>query len=141
MVSQKLRIAAQFQPNTIETTIGQIQDAKGTIWTMSEYAGRERALIGRTISSGRALDSEALQTLASYRSRVEQSWTTVTPYLSRKDADPDVISAAAAVKQMFFGDFESTRKAVYNAGISGTPYPIDADKWVAEATAAIDSSC
>ncbi|WP_158499796.1 nitrate- and nitrite sensing domain-containing protein [Sinorhizobium fredii] len=123
MASQNLRVAAQFQPDTIETNISQIQDAKGAIWTMSEYAGRERALLGRAISGGRPLDTEALQTLAAYRGRVEQSWLAVAPYLSRKDADSDVLAAAAAVNETFFGSFEATREAVYQAGISGSPFP------------------
>ncbi|WP_245314527.1 HAMP domain-containing protein, partial [Sinorhizobium alkalisoli] len=139
MASQALRIAAQFQPDTIETNISQIQDVKGAVWTMGEYAGRERALIGRAISSGAALDSETLQTLATYRGRVEQSWLTVDAYLSRGNADPGVISAAAAVKLTFFGSFETTRKTVYEADIAGTGYPIDADAWIAEATRAIDT--
>ncbi len=127
MASQALHIAAQFQPDTIETNISQIQDVKGAVWTMSEYAGRERALVGRAISSGAALDSETLQTLATYRGRVEQSWLTVDAYLSRKNADHGVIMAAAAVKQTFFGSFETTRRSVYQAGIAGTSYPLDAD--------------
>ncbi|WP_234886625.1 methyl-accepting chemotaxis protein, partial [Sinorhizobium saheli] len=139
MASQNLRVAAQFQPDTIETNISQIQDARGAIWTMSEYAGRERALLGRAVSSGKGLDIETLQTLATYRGRVEQSWLAVAPYLSRKDADSEVMSAAAAVNETFFDSFEATRKAVYQAGISGTPYPLDADKWIAEATGAIDT--
>ena len=139
MASQNLRIAAQYLPDTVETNISQIQDAKGAIWTMSEYAGRERALIGRAVSSGKALDTATLQTLATHRGRVEQSWLAVAPYLSRKDADPAVKAAAAAVNLTFFGSFETTRKAVYEAGISGAPYPLDADRWVAEATSAIDA--
>ncbi|WP_244514853.1 methyl-accepting chemotaxis protein, partial [Ensifer sp. LCM 4579] len=139
MASQNLRIAAQYLPDTIETNISQIQDARGAIWAMSEYAGRERALIGRAVSGGKPLDTTTLQTLATYRGRVEQSWLAVAPYLSRKDAAPEVTTAAAAVNQIFFGSFETTRKAVYAAGISATPYPLDTDKWMAEATAAIDT--
>ncbi|WP_244938030.1 methyl-accepting chemotaxis protein [Sinorhizobium sojae] len=139
MASQALRIAAQFQPDTIETNISQIQDVKGAVWTMSEYAGRERALVGSAISSGAALDSQTLQTLATYRGRVEQSWLTVDAYLARKNVDHGVTVAAAAVKQTFFGSFETTRKSVYQAGITGTPYPLDAHAWIAEATRAIDT--
>jgi methyl-accepting chemotaxis protein len=139
MKSQQLRMASQYLPITIETKIGQIQDAKNAIWTMSEFAGRERALIGKAISGGRALDSAELQTLATYRGRLEQSWLEVGSFLQQKDVALEISVAADAVNQTFFGSFEKTRQKVYAAGVAGTPYPLEADKWIGDATTAIDS--
>jgi len=61
MRSQHLRLASQYLPETIETNISKIQDVKSAIWTMSEFAGRERALIGQAVSSGIALDNSKLR--------------------------------------------------------------------------------
>jgi len=139
MKSQHLRLASQYLPETIETKIGQIQDVKSAIWTMSEFAGRERALIGQAVASGHALDNERLQTLATYRGRVEQSWLEVSSFLKKGGVTPEMTVAADAVNQTFFGRFEKTRGEVYTAGIAGTPYPLQSDEWIADATAAIDT--
>ena len=139
MASQRMRLASQYMPDTIETSISLIEDAKGAIWSMSEFAGRERALIGASVSGGLALDTAKLQTLATYRGRVEQAWMEVSAYLEKNGVAPEVLAAAAAVEQTFFGSFENTRQAVYAAGIAGGPYPLDANTWIADATGAIDT--
>lgn len=109
MRSQHLRLASQYLPETIETKIDQIQDVKSAIWTMSEFAGRERALIGQAVSSGHVLDNERLQTLATYRGRVEQSWLEVSSFLQKGGVTPEMTAAADAVNQTFFGRFEKIR--------------------------------
>ncbi|SMF14516.1 methyl-accepting chemotaxis sensory transducer [Tistlia consotensis] len=139
MASQRLRLAAQYLPRNAQTSILLAQDVKHAVWTMSEYAGRERAIVGGLVSSGTAMTPQTLQTLAGLRGRVEQAWSGIEAYLEKAEAAPEIRAQADAVRTAFFDKFEAVRKQVYAAGEAGKPYPIDAHDWIADATAGIDS--
>ena len=139
MISQELRTAAQYLPHTIETRILLAQDVKHAVWTMSEYAGRERAIVGGLISGGTAMSPAATQRLTELRGRVEQAWTGVRIYLAKEVAAPEITAAAERVKEEFFGTFQEVRAQVYAAGQKGSDYPVDGAEWIAAATRAIDS--
>ena len=139
MESQRLRLAARYLPKSMETQVMMLEQVKNAIWVMSEFAGRERAVIGAAISSGTQLDTAKLQTLATYRGRLEQAWMEVETYLDAEGADPGIVDVAAKVKSVFFGSFEAVRKKVYAQGIAGGTYDLDAGTWIAEATAGIDT--
>lgn len=139
MESQRLRLAAQYLPDTAQTSILLAQDVKHAVWTMSEYAGRERAVIGGLVASGTALKPEALKQLADLRGRVEQAWAGISAYLEKEGAASAIRDASSRVEAAFFGRFEAVRKDVYAAGSEGRPYPVDSTGWIAEATAGIDS--
>ncbi len=139
MVSQELRMAAQYLPHSVETRILLAQDVKHAVWVMSEYAGRERAIVGGLVSGGTAMSPAALQQLNGLRGRVEQAWTGVLSYLGRDIAAPEIIAAAETVKAKFFGTFQGVREQVYSAGQKGPTYPIDGAAWIAAATSGIDS--
>jgi methyl-accepting chemotaxis protein len=137
--SQRLRLAAQYLPDNIQTNILLAQDVKHAVWVMSEYAGRERAVIGGLVSSGEAMNTPSLQRLADLRGRVEQAWSGVTAYLEKENAAPALRAEAQRVETVFFGRFDAVRQKVYSAGAGGQPYPVDTASWIAEATAGIDS--
>lgn len=139
MESQRLRVAAQYLPDTTQTNILLAQDVKHAVWTMSEYAGRERAIVGGLISSHTAMTPDKLKDLAALRGRVEQAWSGIRAYLEKERADPSIRASASRVEAAFFGRFESVRQGVYAAGTEGKPYPLDAAAWISEATAGIDS--
>ncbi|MEQ9329931.1 HAMP domain-containing methyl-accepting chemotaxis protein [Thalassobaculum sp.] len=139
MLSQDLRLGAQYLPHTIQTQILLAQDVKHAVWTMSEYAGRERAVIGGLVTGGTKLSPEVLQRLNGLRGRVEQAWKVVDVYLRKDLAAPEVVAATVSVKSDFFGTFEKVRQQVYAAGQQGADYPLSGDEWIAQATAGIDS--
>ncbi|WP_236894042.1 methyl-accepting chemotaxis protein [Devosia sp. SL43] len=139
MHSQRLRLAARYLPESMEIQVLLLEDVKNSVWVMSEFAGRERALIGAAIAAAAPLDPAKLQTLATYRGRVEQAWMGVEAYLETEVADPGVAQAAAAVQSGFFETFEATRQAVYAQGAAGAGYQLDSDAWIAQATEAIDT--
>jgi len=139
MLSQELRLAAQYLPHTIQSRIVLAQDVKHAVWTMSEYAGRERAIVGGLVTSGTAMPPEALQRLTEYRGRVDEAWTRVEAYLRKELAAPEITAAAEIVRTNFFGTFQEVREKVYAAGQKGATYSIDGETWIAEATKGIDS--
>ncbi len=50
---------------------------KHMIWIMSEYAGRERALVGGVIAVGKVLDPDERESISLWRRQVDQAWKAV----------------------------------------------------------------
>jgi methyl-accepting chemotaxis protein len=138
MASQHLRQVSQYRPETIESRIQMLRDLKQALWVMSEYAGRERAMIAAAIDSGSVITPDLLKNLSGFRGHLEEAWSQVQAYAGSGSAAPQIVEAARAVEQKFFQSFEAVRQSVYNAGIAGSAYPIDGPTWVGEATTAID---
>ncbi len=139
MASQRLRVLAEYQPEQSVTRIQAQQVLKNQVWTMNEFAGRERAIIGGLVGAGAKMDVGKLRLLATYRGRVEDAWRNVELYAERADADPAIVAEIDTVRRAFFGEYERTREAVYAAGIAGNAYPMNGAEWIATATAAIDN--
>jgi methyl-accepting chemotaxis protein len=139
MDSQELRLTSEYLPATIQTHLQFANALRHAVWVMSEYAGRERAIIGASISSGQALTPDRLQMLSTNRGQLELAWASVQDFLHRSWEDQQIRDAAAVVKNHFFGSFQETREAIYAAGIAGNPYPLTTAQWIAESTAAIDT--
>ncbi|MDR6757005.1 diguanylate cyclase (GGDEF)-like protein/PAS domain S-box-containing protein [Mycoplana sp. BE70] len=139
MSSQDLRIAAQEVPATGLARTQVMLDLRQAMWVVSEYAGRERAMIGAMIARQERLNDQNLATLAEYRGRLEQSWATIEAYAGRSFADPAVVTAIETAKAEFFGTFGALRRSVYKASAEGRPYALRGDEWVTAATRAIDS--
>ena len=138
MASQHLRQVSQFRPETIESQIQMLRDLKQSLWVMSEYAGRERAVIGGIVDAAMPIEPKVLERLANFRGHLEQAWSQVQIYLTAENASPLIVERAKAVEEKFFNAYEAVRQSVYTAGLAGNSYPIDGTKWIAEATGAID---
>jgi len=108
-------------------------------FTITERAGRERALIGAAIAADRPLNGAELQELERYRSVLETGFEK----LRREFRDPETSEAVreglARAETLFFGRFQKLREAVYAASAAGTPYPVDTLTWYHRATNAINS--
>jgi methyl-accepting chemotaxis protein len=138
MTSQHLRQVSQFRSETIETQIQMLSDLKQALWVMSEYAGRERAVIGGILSSGSRIEAPALARLSNFRGHLEQAWSQVQIYLASENASPLIIEEAKKVEETFFGTYEELRQSIYEAGLAGNGYPLSVGMWIEEATTAIN---
>lgn len=139
MSSQQLRLSSLTIPETALARAQYQQEVRQAVWVMSEYAGRERALVGSIISSGKPFDVAQIRDLAAHRARLEQSWIVAENYAAQPFADPDAVAAIANAKAAVFGRFEQVRHDVFAAGSSDGRYALEAQAWVEEATLAIDS--
>ncbi len=137
--SQALRSGQDLAGNAEDLRLAQLFDLRHFAWVMSEYAGRERAVVGNLLSSGGAASLDQLTRLAGFRGQVERAWTAVR----RLSADPRLPErlreAAAGVETAYFGRFEQTRRLVYEAGRNGAAPEFDSAAWIAAATEAIDT--
>ena len=138
MESQKLRFAVGEVFSLADPKFALQTEMKHFAWVMSEYAGRERAIIGGTISAKASVGGKKYETLASYRGRVELAWDTVKK-LARSNTDQDLQQALAAAEETYFGSFQKVRESVYREGIAGESYTISPKEWIRVSTEAIDT--
>jgi methyl-accepting chemotaxis protein len=136
--SQELRFALGQLFSRGESALGAQAQMKHYAWVMSEYAGRERAVIGSLISKDVSMDENSLSKLFKFRGTVELAWDTVNKLALETDSE-DVVLAIREAEANYFGTFNETRDDIYNAGIEGDSYPVNANQWIATSTHAIDS--
>ena len=137
--TQAVRVAAEYESDSADVRLAQLQSLKHYVWVMSEYAGRERANMGGAIAAGGRLSPALIENLASYRGRLEIAWYTVEAAANKQATDPAIAAQVARVREVFFGRFQETREAVYKAGADGTAYPIDSVEWFRRATEGVDT--
>jgi methyl-accepting chemotaxis protein len=137
-VSQRLRLAADYEADAAEARLADLQRLKHFIWVISEFAGRERAALGGIIAAGRPLTPEDLQRLAGFRGQVDLAWSLVEAYAAKASAPAEVKQGAAEVRRAMFAEFQATREGVYRAGTAGSAYPLSGAEWVAASTRAIE---
>jgi methyl-accepting chemotaxis protein len=138
MASQDLRVAATMEQDTVQARLSSLQNFKHFVWVISEYMGRERAVIAGLVVAGRPINIEEAATLAMFRGRVEAAWDSVRAYSAKLSVAPSVLKGTDQVRESAFGRFEETRKSVYAAGLAGAAYPISSAEWFSRSTVAID---
>ena len=136
-VSQRLRLAAEINLESMETRLQTLQQLKHLAWVMAEYAGRERGMLNGTIQAGAPLRGEQLVALGIARGNVEFAWEIVQAITSKPGAAPALVAATQTVRDTMFGRFQQDRDAVYKAGLAGEPYPLSAQDWFNHSTEAI----
>ena len=136
--SQELRFAIGEVFSHTAPLLATQTHLKHFAWVMSEYAGRERAIIGGTISAKAPINEAKYKALSEYRGRVESAWETVKK-LTRVSHNEDVIAALKGAQDHYFGSFQSVRESIYDAGLHGKPYPLEAQVWIAQSTSAINT--
>lgn len=136
--SQDLRFAIGEIFSAKDSLLSSQNLVKHFVWVMSEYAGRERAIIGGILASNNALSTKHYEILSNYRGRIETAWQIVQREL-RTSHDKDVLLALKKAEEHYFGSFESVIESIYQAGIEGEEYSLTPKEWIAKSTAAIDS--
>jgi methyl-accepting chemotaxis protein len=138
VASQNLRVAAAMDGDDVQSRLANLQSLKHFVWVISEFAGRERALVSAMIAANRPMTPQEVNTLGVFRGRVETAWEFVQAYAAKRSAAPAVVAATQRVNDELFKRFEETRKAVYAAGLAGQGYPLSSTDWFTRSTAAID---
>lgn len=138
VASQNLRVAAAMDEDDVQSRLASLQSLKHFVWVISEFAGRERALVSAMIAANRPMTPQEVNTLGIFRGRVETAWEFARAYAAKRSAAPLVVAATQRVDDEVFRRFEEARKAVYAAGLAGQGYPLSSTDWFARSTAAID---
>src|SRR4051812_39880247 len=138
VASQNLRVAAAMDEDNVQARLSSLQNLKHFVWIMSEYLGRERAMVAGLVAAARPMNAQEVSTLGTFRGRVEAAWDYVQAYAKKASAPPSVTAGADRLRERVFQRFEDTRKAIYAAGRDGGGYPISSAEWFSQSTAAID---
>lgn len=112
---------------------------KETLFTIGEYAGRERAIIGTAIAQQRPLNAAEKERLNSYRITVEQELRRLQSVLKHFPSSSELTSALSGLSAEFLGRYQDWRQQIYHASEQRQPYPLSTVEWYREATRGIDS--
>ena len=111
---------------------------KSAVWLASEYAGRERAMMGGAIGSGKPIKPAVREKLREARGIVEMNIKNLEGLTHDKETDPRIISTLEKMHEVFLGDFEKLRQKVYGSEKTGE-YGVTAGEWVSAATGGINT--
>jgi hypothetical protein len=112
---------------------------KEILFSASDYAGRERAIIGGAIAESRPLSMEEALTLQFYRAIVEDKLELLALETKKTHSGLQLKKAMDRLNEAFLGRYQRLRVAVHAANEQRAPYPIDAISWFTEASRGIDS--
>ena len=135
---QLLRLVSGREAGATDRAFDDLQMLRHFAWTTAEHAGRERAMIGALVSSGRAVDAAMLETLAGNRGEIDLAWEMVRFLAATKNVPDAVRDAVRRAGDGYFEAFGRRRDAIIEAGRAGAGYGLTAEAWLAEATAAIE---
>lgn len=137
MAAQELRLGVTPDSATSKATT--LLRLKQLTWSMSEYAGRERALIAGKIAANEYIDPATRAQVIENRGRVVEAWDHVRGLVEHSLPDPRLVAAMQDAQQKFFVDFDRSRAAVYGASDAGVAYPIGSTAWFESSTGAIEA--
>jgi methyl-accepting chemotaxis protein len=137
VLSQDVRFSLTQKTASLDPELGRQAQLKHFSWMMSEFAGRERAILGGTLSGGAMIDSKKYGTLSRYRGNVETGWDIVQKLSVGSGAQ--VLASIEQTSELFFGPFQQTRLAIYAAGVAQKAYPMTAQEWIDRSTGAINT--
>lgn len=124
--------------NPFELVLQYNGDIKARCFLASEFAGRERALLSRSIASGQPIPAPTLAELQRWRGVVEENLAGIAQLRANPHMPERVVARVGEMELAFLGDYERLRRSVYEAGATGRPYPLSPDAWIEESTRAID---
>ncbi len=113
-------------------------ELKNAAWLVSEYAGRERALVAKYVASRTPIDPGVLETFKTNRAIVDINMKPILRLRADRSAGAEVLNAIAALESTFLGSFEQTRKSVFAAAATGE-YPLTGTQWIDRSSESINS--
>ncbi|WP_186301577.1 EAL domain-containing protein [Denitromonas halophila] len=112
---------------------------KDVLFTLSEYAGRERAAIGVAIARNTRLSAYTWRVLEDQRVVADRARHRAEVILSHLPVTPDLVPARVAFEVNYLGRYEALREQILASSLAGEPYPVDAEQWYREASSGVDS--
>ncbi|TVO70968.1 putative bifunctional diguanylate cyclase/phosphodiesterase [Sedimenticola selenatireducens] len=108
------------------------------VWLLSEYAGRERALLARHILTQAPLTESSRYELNQFHSVVEEHIGHIRRIRHEAGIDKRLLDAIEQMDKAISGEYAVARQELYANSLTAS-YTITGDQWLAIATQAIDS--
>lgn len=133
------KIQNEMQRVGVDAKAGRSMQLQRLVLAMSDYAGRERAVVSGAIAGQKTIPS-AYKSLQQhiYRRRVNNIWRNVKSLASDYEFSPELNLLIKEVDRIYFGELENVRQAITAARKTRSPYPITASSWFGQSTAAIE---
>ena len=137
--AREVRNASDYRPSEPLHRIQANQQLHDAIWVIEENLHHERSQFAVLLVKNRRLGPAQADSLGILRGRIASGWDRIRHYMSRADSDPAIVAAIEASRTAVFDNFDEMRAAVYEAGLSGEPYPVSYIIWLEEAEKALRS--
>ncbi len=137
----KMRLDAISSPSrnsTYQAPLRMNAELKQAVWLASEYAGRERAVLGGFIAGQVPVSAAGMEKLRSFRAIVELSIERLNALKHDATTDRRITEAVNKMSDNFSGRYEQVRQSVYAQADTGL-YPLSGPEWIANATEGINS--
>ncbi len=111
------------------------------IWNITEYAGREYAMIGKAIAENKKLSYAEQEEIQSWRGRVQYGWELAHGALQNNSWRDDIAPAMEEAESQYFTTFEKLKEMFYAPKKkNGTNvYPVTIETWLEVASKAVSS--
>lgn len=109
------------------------------LYAASEYAGRERAILGIAIAQARPLTTAERELLIGLRHTASVALGQLDAAMAVFADIESVTAAHATMNAAFRHRYQALRDAVYAAAMQGAAYPVDVATWYQEASLGIDA--
>ena len=137
----KMRLDAISSPArsaTFQEPLRMNAELKQAVWLASEYAGRERAVLGGFVAGQVPVSAEGMEKLRSFRAIVELSVERLNALKHDTSTDRRITEAVNKMSDNFMSRYEQVRQSVYAQADTGL-YPLSGPEWIANATEGINS--
>ncbi len=114
---------------------------KHAIWRITEYAGREYAVIGPLVAVGEYPAPELRNELHRWRGYIDYGWDSARILVQGSGLTNELKPYMDEAESHYFLTFESIKEIFYDPAAQSleAPYPIGLELWLEMATQAIDS--
>jgi methyl-accepting chemotaxis protein len=138
MTAEALRAAVESEiPPQVDGRVRQVINAQSALWTMAEYAGRERGMLAGVISAGRPMAAATVEAVAAVRGQVDGAFARIS---AQRDGLPvELRSLIDTAAKAYVEDVGKLRGEIFAASAAAAPYPLTGAEWFAKATKGIDA--
>lgn len=113
---------------------------RAVAWELSEFAGRERALISGIVAGQRVPTAEEFEQIGHYRGHLDSALEDVARIIGMPQLDPALKEALLQVREAYGSELTDHRQRIRPALLSGQAPPAAADIWFDAITRVIDTA-
>jgi signal transduction histidine kinase len=134
-----VRLALDFGALSAQPVLNGFVPLKNELWAISEFAGRQRAIIGAQIARDEPLMLRTIQDLDLLEGAIIRANGQIDNLLRNRLVASNVSADIATMRLIFAAEFQRARDAAIQAGRAGQAYPMNATQWFDAATLGIEA--
>jgi signal transduction histidine kinase len=134
-----LRLALDFGDVSAQPVLNGFVPLKNELWAISEFAGRQRAIIGAHVARDEPLMLRTIQELDLLDGAIIRANGQINNLLRNRLIASNVTADIATMRLIFAAEFQRARDAAIQAGRTGQAYPLNATQWFDTATLGIEA--